>query len=47
MHPIWLLLAFTLITVTGIAVWQYRSVQQSQRERGETKSDGHPFGPGS
>jgi cytochrome oxidase assembly protein ShyY1 len=47
MHPITWLVLFTLIVVLALGAWQWRSVRISQRNRRETKAEGHPFGPDS
>ncbi len=47
MHPVYLLLFFTLAVVVFIGIWQFRSVRGSQRKRNETQEKGHPFGPSS
>ena len=47
MHPVYILLFFTLAVVILGAVWQFRSVRNSQRKRNETHEKGHPFGPSS
>ena len=47
MHPVYILAFLTLLIVLCFGLWQLRSVRISQRNRRETKSEGHPFGPSS
>ncbi len=47
MHPVYLLAFATLLIVLAFGAWQLKSVRSSQRNRRETKEQGHPFGPGS